>query len=222
MRSTTTMALAGERKALYRRARALALITIVYNVAEGIISVFLGLEDETAALFGFGLDSFVEVISGVGIFHMVRRLSNDGNADPDRFESRALRITGTAFYMLAAGLTATAVLNLVRGHAPETTVWGIVVAAVSIATMWLLIHYKVKVGRKLNSEAILADANCTRACLYLSVVLLLSSAGYELTGVGGMDSAGAALIAWLSLKEGREAFAKAKGKKCGCGKSCNI
>jgi hypothetical protein len=57
---------------LWRLAGALALITIFYNVAEGLVSVFFGLEDETVALFGFGLDSFVEVISGVGVWHMIR------------------------------------------------------------------------------------------------------------------------------------------------------
>jgi len=49
------------------RAIVLAYITIFYNLAEGIVSVYFGLEDETLSLFGFGLDSFVEVISGVGI-----------------------------------------------------------------------------------------------------------------------------------------------------------
>jgi divalent metal cation (Fe/Co/Zn/Cd) transporter len=209
-----------ERTALLRRAAVLALITIFYNVLEGIVSVFFGLEDETIALMGFGLDSFVEVVSGMGIYHMVRRTARNGGVNPDRFERTALKVTGSAFYVLAAGLTLTAILNIVRGHAPKTTFWGIVIASISIITMWALIHYKVKVGRRLGSEAILADANCTKACLYLSVVLLLSSAGFELTGIGGMDSAGAVLIAGFSLKEGKEAFEKAKGKRCACGDTC--
>jgi divalent metal cation (Fe/Co/Zn/Cd) transporter len=97
-----------------------------------------------------------------------------------------------------------------------TTIWGIVVAMISIFTMWALVHYKTKVGRQLNSQAILADANCTKACLYLSVILLLASAGYEITGIGGLDSLGTILIAWFSFKEGREAFEKAKGIECSC------
>ena len=44
----------------------LAIITIGYNIIEGIISIFFGTQDETLALFGFGVDSFVEVISGMG------------------------------------------------------------------------------------------------------------------------------------------------------------
>ncbi len=95
-----------DRERLLRWAYALALITIIYNIIEGLVSVWFGLEDETIALFGFGLDSFVEVISGIGIWHMVRRLRRNGNEDPDRFEGTALRITGTAFYLLTALLPA--------------------------------------------------------------------------------------------------------------------
>jgi divalent metal cation (Fe/Co/Zn/Cd) transporter len=218
---TLAMGSAVERARLYRLASVLALITIFYNLGEGLVSVFFGLEDETVALFGFGLDSFVEVISGLGIWHMVRRVRNHGtDSDPDRFERTALRITGTAFYLLAGGLTLTAAINLYTRHSPETTLWGIIVASVSIVTMWLLIHYKVKVGKALGSDAIIADANCTKTCLYLSVILLLSSVGYEVTGVGGMDAAGALFIAWFSFREGREAFEKARGKGCSCSGAC--
>ncbi|GAB4387868.1 MAG: cation transporter [Thermodesulfovibrionales bacterium] len=213
-------ALAGpDRERLYRWAYLLALVTIYYNLAEGAVSVFFGLEDETAALFGFGLDSFVEVVSGLGVWHMLRRLRKSGDEGLDRFERQALRITGSAFYILAAGLVATAAVNLYTGHRPETTFWGVVISLVSIATMWALIHFKVKVGRRLGSQAILADAACTRTCLYLSAVLLASSAGYELTGAGGIDALGAAAIAVISFREGREAFQKASsgGAACACG-----
>ncbi|HWR98357.1 MAG TPA: cation transporter [Candidatus Methanoperedens sp.] len=205
-----------DRERLLRRANALALVTIFYNILEGLISVGFGLEDETLALFGFGVDSFVEVVSGIGIWHLVRRLRTDGGEAPDRFERHALRVTGTAFFLLAGGLTAVAAVSIARGGAPESTFWGTVVALVSILTMGLLIRAKVAVGRALGSAAILADAACTRACLLLSFVLLASSLGYRLTGIGGLDAAGAIGIAWFALREGREAFGKARGELCSC------
>lgn len=207
---------------LYKWAAALALITIFYNVGEGLISVFFGLEDESFALFGFGLDSFVEVSSGIGIWHMIRRIRRNEGETADHFERTALRITGTGFYLLTAGLTATAVVNLYQGHQPGTTFWGIVISLISILTMWLLIHYKVKVGQALNSPAILADAACTRTCLQLSVVLLAASLGYKFTGIGGFDSVGTLIIAWLCWREGKEALEKAKAGSfaCTCGGNC--
>jgi len=198
----------------------LARITVFYNLAEGAVSVFFGAADETLSLFGFGVDSFVEVISGIGIWHMLARMMRHPDASPDAFERTALRVPGTAFYFLAAGLIATAAVNRYTGLRPETTFWGIVISLISIVTMWLLIHFKLKVGRALHSDAIIADANCTKTCLYLSFVLLISSLGYELTGIGWFDSLGAVAIAVFSFREGRESFEKAKGKSCSC-QNCN-
>ena len=201
---------------LYKRALLLAQITVYYNLVEGLVSVFFGAEDRTLSLLGFGIDSFVEVLSGIGIWYMVRRIRGNSDAHPRPFEKTALQITGISFYMLATGLIVTAGINIYQGHRPETTFWGIVIALISILTMWALIHFKVKVGRQLNSEAILEDANCTKVCLYLSLILLLASVGFELTGIGGIDSIGAVLIAVFSFREGREAFEKSRGESCCC------
>ncbi len=111
------------------------------------------------------------------------------------FEMTALRITGTSFYILA----------------------GLIISLISIATMWLLIRTKRDVGERLNSAPILADANCTLVCLYMSVILLVSSAIYTLTGFGFVDSLGAIGVIYFSYKEGKESFEKARG---GALKSC--
>ena len=212
---------AAQSEAFYRWANALALITIFYNVAEGMVSMFFGYEDGTIALFGFGVDSFVEVISGIGIWHMVRRMRQKGSENHDAFEKTALKVTGTAFYLLTAGLIGTSCISLLKGYRPETTFWGIIVSGISILTMWLLMHYKLKVGRKYNSHALIADAHCTRTCIYLSVVLLIASLGYEITGFGLLDALGAIGIALLSFREGREAFEKARGNlTCACQAGC--
>ncbi len=208
------------REKLYRLAAALAVITILYNFIEGVVSVWFGASDEAFTLLGFGFDSFVEVISGVGIWHMVQQQRATGFDAQDRFEQKALRITGGAFYILAAGLTTTALVNIYQQHRPTTTLWGIIIALVSIVSMWFLIRAKVKVGTALGSPAILADAACTRACLYLSLILLAASVGYALTGIGYFDSLGTLGIAGFSLKEGSEAFRKAKGGSCGCVGKC--
>ena len=212
-----------EKIMFYKWGTALALITIFYNIVEGVVSVAFGIQDETIALFGFGLDSFVEVISGIGIWHMISRMRINNTSNPDRFEQTALKVTGTAFYILAIGLTITAAITLLKGHKPKTTLWGIIVASVSILLMWMLIHYKVKAGKRFQSQALLADAACSKACMYLSLVLLFSSVAYEVTGIGEFDSIGAIGIAGFSLKEGREALDKAKGKsRCGCQDKCEI
>ena len=194
----------------------LAVFTVFYNIAEGLISIFFGISDEALTLFGFGVDSFIEVMSGAGILAMVIRIRQNPNTSRTHFEITALRITGAAFYLLVVGLGATAIYNLFTGHKPETTLPGLVISVISIAMMWLLVTGKRKVGRALNSTPILADANCTMVCIYMSVVLLVSSLIYKITGFGFIDSIGALGLIYFSVKEGREAFDKANGLECDC------
>ena len=202
---------------LYRAAAAFAFVTIVYNLLEGFISVYIGLEDESLTLFGFGADSFIEVMSGIGIAHMIYRIRRNPQQERDNFERTALRITGTAFYILVAGLVATSVYNVVTDHRPVTTFWGIVISGISILIMWALILGKSKVGRALNSPAIVADAQCTKVCIYMSLILLGSSALYELTGLPYIDSIGTLGLAFFSFREGKECFQKASSDDvCSC------
>ncbi len=202
---------------LYRQAYLLSLFTIFYNIAEGVVSMLLGYRDETLALFGFGVDSFIEVMSGVGIAIMIIRIKRNPDSSKSPFEVNALRITGFAFNILSVGLLAGIALNLYTHHKPETTLWGVVISAISILVMFWLMNAKQKVGRKLNSEPIMADSSCTKICVYMSVVLLVSSLIYEFTGFAYADVLGAAGLIYFSFSEGREAFEMAKGKSCSCG-----
>jgi divalent metal cation (Fe/Co/Zn/Cd) transporter len=194
----------------------LSIFTIVYNIIEGLVSVYFGNTDNTLVLLGFGVDSFVEVVSGIGILHMVLRMKRTEIKDFDAFERLALRITGGAFILLAVGLVSGSLLNIVNKSKPETTVAGIIIASVSIVTMYFLMHYKLKAGKALNSEAIIADAHCTKTCLYLSFILLVSSLLYAFFKISYIDVAGSIAIAWYALIEGRESLEKAKKNQLSC------
>lgn len=210
-----------ESKKILRTALILAIVTILYNIAEGLFSIFFGANDETLALLGFGVDSFVEVISGIGVLHMVIRMQRSKTEAYDKFEKQALRVTGTAFYILTAGLVIGSVINVVMGIKPETTIAGIVISSISILTMYFLMKEKMRIGKKLNSDAIIADANCTKTCFYLSFILLGSSLLYEIFSFGWFDIIGSLGIAWFSFTEGREAFEKSKAEKVGCACGCH-
>jgi len=204
------------RSKYWQTALLLGIFTVFYNLVEGLVSVYFGVSDETIALFGFGVDSFIEVLSGIGIVAMILRIRPNPDAPRSQFEQTALRITGMAFYILAVGLVLTIVVNLVTGHKPETTVPGAVISIISILVMLWLVAAKRRVGRALHSAPILADANCTMICVYMSVVLLAASLVYHLTGFGFADSLGAAGLIYFSYQEGREAFEKAAGMECAC------
>ncbi len=201
---------------LYKQAYALSLFTIFYNIVEGVVSMALGYEDETLTLFGFGVDSFIEVVSGIGIAIMILRIRQNPNSSISKFEQKALKVTGVAFYFLSLGLLFGIIENVINHHKPEATVWGVVISLTSIVVMVWLMRTKRNVGLKLNSDAIIADSNCTKVCVYMSIVLLLSSLIYEITGFIYADVIGSVGLIYFSIREGKEAFEKAKGKHCNC------
>ena len=194
---------------LLKAAFILSLITIIYNLLEGGISIFFGAGDNSLTLLGFGVDSFVEVISGLGIAHMLVRMKNSVEITRDDFEKTALKITGFSFYLLTAGLIIGAVLNVIKQVKPETTIPGLIISLISIITMYFLMNAKLKVGAGLKSDAIVADAKCTKTCLQLSLILLVASLLYQVFHILYIDTFGTVAIAWLSYREGRESLEKA-------------
>ena len=194
----------------------LAVFTVVYNVFEGLVSLYYGVADEALTLAGFGVDSFIEVISGVGIIAMILRLRQYGSGNRGRFERLALRITGACFYALVAGLVVAALVSVWQNQHPTTTIAGAIISVLSIAIMRVLAAWKIRTGQRLNAPSIIADGNCTMVCVYMSVVLLVSSALYEWFKLPYVDAAGLMGLAWFSYQEGKESFQKAKGVEC-CG-----
>ena len=215
--TTKTITTDLSKEQLYKWALWLSLITIGYNVIEGVVATWFGAHDETLALFGFGVDSFVEVISGLGIAHMILRMRKNEYSGVDAFEVTALRITGTAFYLLVAGLVTGSGIAIYTGAEPRTTMVGIII---SILSMYALYHYKMKVGKALDSAPIISDAKCTKTCFYLSFILLGSSLLYEIFTIPYVDAIGSLGIAYYAFKEGREAFVSARIRKIACADDC--
>ena len=203
----------GEEKKWFQLVMALAIFTILYNLIEGLIATWFGYQDETLALVGFGMDSFIEMISGIGILYMVLRIQQNPHSHRSDFEKTSLKITGWCFYFLVAALLISVSINLYNQQKPVNTFWGVVISVISILMMLALLKGKLDVGKKLNSEAILADASCTKVCIYMSCVLLISSGIYELTGFEYADAIGTLGLAWFSYQEGRECFEKADSEK---------
>jgi divalent metal cation (Fe/Co/Zn/Cd) transporter len=145
---------------------------------------------------------------------MILRIKQNPASSKNEFEIKALKITGTAFYILSIGLIVGIIINIINNHKPETTLWGIIISIISIVVMVWLMKAKKGVGIKLDSEPIISDSNCTKVCVYMSIVLLVSSLIYELTGFAYADAIGAAGLIYFSISEGKEALEKAKGKDC--------
>lgn len=195
---------------LWQYAMFFAVLTIIFNIAEGLVSIWFGVSDDMLTLSGFGVDSFIETISAIGVVVMITRIRNNPETDKSRFEVSALKLTGWCFYVLAVILAIGAIFNIVHGHKPESTTAGAIISLISIASMIGLIVVKKRLGVALSCGPLIADANCNLVCVYMSVVLLIASGAFALFHLGWIDTVGTAGIIFFSVKEGRESLERAR------------
>lgn len=196
------------RAALLTRGLRLEYLTVGWNIAEGLIAVGAGIAAGSIALIGFGVDSFVETISGAVL---IWRLSAEASGRLDeeaveRVEQRAERLVGAAFLILAAYVGFEAVRSLLTNEEPQPSPIGIVLTAMSILVMLWLARAKRATGLALESRALVADAQQTYACWYLSVVTLAGLGLNALFGWWWADPVAALGIVVLLVREGLEAL----------------
>lgn len=196
---------------LTRHALNLSFFTVLYNVAEGVVSMLLGIAAGSAALIGFGLDSFVESLSGgIMVWRFTRR---DMSAeDEELVEQRAVKLVGVTFLLLGAYVLYESAEKLYRHEAPEVSVGGIILAIVSLIIMPWLARAKRRTGEALGSASLLGDAKETLACAWLSVALLLGLGLNALFGFWWADPAAGLIIVFFLVREGLEMV---RGE-CGC------
>ena len=196
--------LAVERRAIARSGRRLEYFTIVWNTLEGVIAVVAGALAGSISLVGFGFDSFIEVTSGAALLWRMSAETDEHRRE--RSERLALKIVGVCFLILAAYVTYQAASDLLRRHAPEHSLPGIILACVSLAVMPLLSRAKRRVGRGLGSAAMHADARQTEFCTYLSAILLGGLLLNAAFGLWWADPLAALVMVPIIVKEGIDAL----------------
>lgn len=198
-----------DRAIAVRRGRSLEYLTIIWNLLEGIISVGAGLLAGSIALVGFGIDSFIESLSGGALLW---RLHLDAPERREKAERIALRVIGVSFLLLAAYVAVDAVRALINREPPEATYLGIAIAALSLVVMPLLARAKRRVAKEIHSHAMEADARQTDICTYLSAILLGGLLLNAVVGWWWADPLAALVMIPIIGKEGIEAL---RGQQCG-------
>ena len=195
-----------QRRRLGRRAQLLAGVSVTYNLVEAAVAVTAGAVAGSIALIGFGLDSLVEMSSGLVILWQFR------HAVPESRERLALRLIGVSFFALAGYVTVESVRNLVGGGEPAPSPVGIALASLSLLVMPVLSWAQRRTGRALSSGSVVADSKQTLLCTYLSAVLLVGLLLNALVGWSWADPLAGLVIAAVAVREGIEAW---RGDACG-------
>lgn len=196
---------ATQRARLGRRAQLLAGASVSYNAVEAVIAISAGMVAGSSALVGFGLDSVVEVSSGLIILWQFRHRL------PQSREQQALRLIALSFFALAGYVAQDSVRALLAGADPDPSPVGIALAAMSLAVMPFLSWAQRRTGRALGSNAVVADGTQTLLCTYLSAVLLGGLILNATLGWGWADPIAGLVIAAVAFKEGRQAW---RGEGC--------
>ena len=200
-----------DRVDLVRRGKRLEQFTILWNSLEGFIAIVSGVVAGSVALLGFGIDSVIEVTSGVAVLW---RLHGDHDLQRrDRLEQQALRVVGSSFLALAMYVAYDSVTTLVSRQAPERSLPGIVLAVCSLGAMPLLARAKRGVAMGIGSAAMRADAKQTELCTYLSAILLGGLVLNAALGWWWADPVSALIMVPIIAKEGVDAL---RGKTCDC------
>ncbi|SRR5258708_4206600 len=197
------------RQAIAKRGTRLSYFTIAWNSLEGLIAVVAGAVAGSISLVGFGIDSFIEVISGTTLLW---RMTVDADVQRrDRNERLSLRILGICFFFLAGYVAYESCSDLISTKVPGHSISGIILACISLVVMPILSRAKKKVGYELRSAAMNADARQTDFCVYLSAILLSGLLLNATLGWWWADPAAALIMVPIIAKEGLDGI---RGKGC--------
>jgi divalent metal cation (Fe/Co/Zn/Cd) transporter len=188
-----------------RRGIALEGVTVGYNALKGIVAIVAGLVAGSVALIGFGIDSVIEVTSGVLLWWRLRAELGSAHLGPTA-ERRAARGAGLLLLALGAYIVTDSARILLTGTRPESSGIGIAVTALSLIVMPLLARAKLSVARKLGSRALRADAHETIVCAWLSATTLVGLGLNALLGWWWADPVAALVMLPLIVREGLEAW----------------
>jgi divalent metal cation (Fe/Co/Zn/Cd) transporter len=199
---------------LQKNALLLSYLTVGYNVLEGVVSILAGAWAGSIALVGFGLDSFVESLSGGVMIWRFTRLRGISPQAEEKREQQAVKIVGWTFFVLGAYVLYESLKKLYFREIPDPTLLGLIIAGVSLAAMPALFYFKYRTGRSLGSRSLMADSKQTLACAFLSLALLVGLGLNYWFGVWQADPVIGLVIVAVLFREGVQAL-KA-GKLCAC------
>lgn len=189
-----------DREQALRRGRWLNAATIGWNTVEGVVALVAGAAAGSISLVGFGFDSVIEVSAALVVTWRLLREGRGGCMQES--DHRATRLIAVGFGLLAVYVAVEATRDLVVRARPEESIVGIVIAAMSLATMPVLARAKRQLAPTLGSAAVAADAKQTDLCALLSAVLLVGLGVNAGLGWWWADPIAGLAIAGLAGAEG--------------------
>jgi divalent metal cation (Fe/Co/Zn/Cd) transporter len=195
-----------DRQSLLRRAVALSVLTVAWNTVVGGAAVVTAISTGGLSLIGFGINAVVDSSASAVLIWRFRAEAAGHSERAQRAELLALRLAGTAFFLVALYLTVQAIRSLLAATHFDATAFGIVESAASLVSLPLLASAKHRLAGRLSSHALRADAFLTWSGVALALLALTALLAQRALGWWWADPAGALVIAALLVRQGYEAM----------------
>ncbi len=189
-----------------RRVLQLQVLTIVWMTVEAVVSLGTAWSSHSPALFAFGGDSLIELLSAAVVFWRFRFELN---------EARAGRIAGVLLFALAGLVMLTSVLNFFGYREAQRSLVGIGILLAAAVVMPWLASRKRQLAPITSSAALRADAAQSALCAYMAWIALAGLLVNAVWGISWADPVAALALTPLILREGWEAI-HASRLCCGC------
>ena len=185
-----------------KRALILSYFTVGYNIFEGVVSIIAGILANSIALEGFGMDSFIESLSGSIMIWRFKKYGKISRDEEERVEKRAAKLIAISFFILAAYILYESIRKLYSREIPDPSIIGLIIVILSIIVMPVLFYLKYRTGVLIKSKSLIADSKETLACVLLSFAVLFGIGLNYLYGFWQADPIAGILIAGYLIKEG--------------------
>ncbi len=194
---------------LYRKGLHLEYFTVGYNIIEAAASIAFGSAANSIALVGFGLDSIVESLSGLVLIWRLKQHGKISEREEKRIEKTAIKFVSISFFALGLYVLFQSAKKLILSEVPNPSLPGSIIAVASIIIMPVLTLQKYRIGKQLNSRALVADSKETLACAFLSLALRLGLGLNYLYGFWQGDPMVGVIIVFFLFREGIEGWKEA-------------
>ncbi|UCC56278.1 MAG: cation transporter [Gammaproteobacteria bacterium] len=190
----------------YREVRKVTLVGSVVDLVLGVVKILAGVTAQSQALIADGVHSLSDLGTDFMVLYAAKHAHREADAEHPYGHGRIETVTtvalGAALTVVAIGITWDAVRRLLDPALLLHPGWpALVVALVSVAAKEAIYHYTARVGRRLGSNMLLANAWHSRSDAISSIVVVIGILGV-MAGLPYLDAIAAVAVALMIAKIG--------------------
>ncbi|MGM0603151.1 MAG: cation diffusion facilitator family transporter [Bacillota bacterium] len=194
-------------KLRYQEGRKISIISLITNIILAVFKITFGYTANSKALIADGFHSFSDMASTIIVMFSIKysEAPADSNHPYGHEKAEALGTNILSVILLLTGffLARDAVYSLIEKETSIPGTAALIIAFVSIVSKEILYRYTIKIGERINSRGLIADAHHHRSDALSSVAALIGIGGAKL-GFWYLDPAAGFVVALLILKVGYE------------------